>query len=71
MLTTLLCHFCFGVAAFWGITVQAACPDFLNTEMRKLASKERVNFCEAYEGKTAADREHGKQLRLYKTVRWP
>jgi len=32
-------------------TVQAACPDFLNTEMRKLSSKERVNFCEAYEGK--------------------
>ena len=32
-------------------TVQAACPDFLNTEMRKLSSKERVNFCEAYAGK--------------------
>lgn len=29
----------------------AACPDFLNTEMRKLSSKERINFCEAYEGK--------------------
>ena len=25
-----------------------ACPDFLNTEMRKLASSEVINFCEAY-----------------------
>ena len=25
-----------------------ACPDFLNTEMRKLASTEVINFCEAY-----------------------
>ena len=25
-----------------------ACPDFLDTEMRKLASKEVINFCEAY-----------------------
>ena len=41
--------FVFGFAL--SITVQAACPDFLNTEMRKLSSKERVNFCEAYEGK--------------------
>lgn len=28
----------------------AACPDYLNTEMRKLSSKETVNFCEAYGG---------------------
>ena len=26
----------------------AACPDYLNTEMRKLGSKEVINFCEAY-----------------------
>ena len=25
-----------------------ACPDYLNTEMRKLGSKEVINFCEAY-----------------------
>ena len=25
-----------------------ACPDFLNTEMRKLASSAVINFCEAY-----------------------
>ena len=25
-----------------------ACPDFLDTEMRKLASTEVINFCEAY-----------------------
>ncbi len=29
----------------------AACPDYLNTSMRKLHSKETVNFCEAYAGK--------------------
>ena len=29
----------------------AACPDYLNTSMRKLHSKESVNFCEAYGGK--------------------
>ena len=28
-----------------------ACPDFLNTEMRKLSSKETINFCESYAGK--------------------
>jgi glutathione peroxidase len=29
---------------------QAACPDYLDTTMRKLHSKEEVNFCEAYAG---------------------
>ena len=28
-----------------------ACPDFLNTEMRKLSSKETINFCERFAGK--------------------
>jgi glutathione peroxidase len=28
-----------------------ACPDYLNTEMRKLGSKEVINFCEAYPDK--------------------
>ena len=28
-----------------------ACPDYLNNEMRKLSSKETVNFCDAYAGK--------------------
>lgn len=29
---------------------QATCPDYLNTSMRKLSSKEVLNFCEAFEG---------------------
>ena len=28
-----------------------ACPEFLDTEMRKLSSKETINFCESYAGK--------------------
>ena len=28
-----------------------ACPEFLDTEMRKLGSKETINFCESYAGK--------------------
>lgn len=28
-----------------------ACPDYLNTDMRKLSSKEVINFCESYAGK--------------------
>ena len=37
-----------------GMTASAttlACPEFLNTEMRKLSSKDTVNFCESYAGK--------------------
>ena len=29
-----------------------ACPEFLDVEMRKLGSRDQVNFCEAYSGKT-------------------
>ena len=29
-----------------------ACPEFLDVEMRKLGSKDQINFCEAYSGKT-------------------
>ena len=28
-----------------------ACPEFLDAEMRKLSSKETINFCESYAGK--------------------
>lgn len=31
--------------------VSAACPEFLDHSMRKLASKDSVQFCDAYEGK--------------------
>ncbi|EED34346.1 glutathione peroxidase [Luminiphilus syltensis NOR5-1B] len=31
--------------------VSLACPDYLDTTMRKLASKDAINFCEAYGGK--------------------
>lgn len=34
--------------AGWISQSSMACPDFLNTEMRKLASKEVINFCEIY-----------------------
>ena len=30
---------------------QAACPDYLDTTMRKLHSKQEVNFCEDFQGK--------------------
>ena len=33
---------------FAGNAAVAACPEFLDTSMRKLESKETVNFCEAY-----------------------
>ena len=39
------------LSALFSITVFASCPDFLNHSMRKLASTEEVQFCEAYEGK--------------------
>lgn len=29
----------------------ASCPDYLDQSMRKLGSKETINFCEAYSGK--------------------
>ncbi len=38
------------VLLFASATV-SACPEYLNHSMRKLASKETINFCEAYEGK--------------------
>ena len=41
-------------ALITGISLSSAvtaCPDFLNTEMRKLSSKESINFCESYAGK--------------------
>ena len=38
-------------SALFCTTVFASCPDFLNHAMRKLASTEEVQFCEAYEGK--------------------
>ena len=31
-------------------TAVSACPEYLNHSMRKLASKDVINFCEAYEG---------------------
>ena len=34
--------------AGWISQSSVACPDFLNTEMRKLASTEVINFCEIY-----------------------
>ena len=36
--------------ALFSTKVFASCPDFLNHSMRKLASTEEVQFCEAYEG---------------------
>ena len=30
----------------------SACPEFLDVEMRKLGSRDEINFCEAYSGKT-------------------
>ena len=40
------------LSALLSHAVFASCPDFLNHSMRKLASTETVQFCEAYEGKT-------------------
>lgn len=39
------------VSALFSHAVFASCPDFLNHSMRKLASTETIQFCEAYEGK--------------------
>ncbi|GIS24469.1 MAG: hypothetical protein CM15mP125_1560 [Gammaproteobacteria bacterium] len=55
------------LSTLFSTTVFASCPDFLNHSMRKLASTEEVQFCEAYEGK-AFDREHRQLLRLYLPV---
>ena len=30
----------------------SACPEFLDVEMRKLGSRDQINFCETYSGKT-------------------
>lgn len=38
-------------ALFLASAAASACPEYLNHSMRKLASKETINFCEAYEGK--------------------
>ena len=38
-------------ALFIASAAASACPEYLNHSMRKLASKETINFCEAYEGK--------------------
>ncbi len=40
-----------GLSALFSHAVFASCPDFLNHSMRKLASTESIQFCEAYEGK--------------------
>ena len=40
------------LSALFSTMVFASCPDFLNHSMRKLASTQEVQFCEAYEGKT-------------------
>lgn len=42
-LFTYLIFFSFGTSG---------CPEFLDVEMRKLGSKEKINFCESYSGKT-------------------
>ena len=39
------------LSALFSTTVFASCPDFLNHSMRKLASTQEIQFCEAYEGK--------------------
>ena len=47
-------HLLLTLFALLGLSSQAvfaSCPDFLNHSMRKLASTEEVQFCEAYEGK--------------------
>ena len=39
------------LSALFSQAVFTSCPDFMNHTMRKLASTEQVQFCEAYEGK--------------------
>tara|TARA_Y100000589_G_scaffold128749_1_gene122612 strand:+ start:106 stop:438 length:333 start_codon:yes stop_codon:yes gene_type:complete len=39
------------LSTLFSTTVFASCPDFLNHSMRKLASTQEIQFCEAYEGK--------------------
>ena len=39
------------LSALFSQAVFASCPDFMNHSMRKLASTEQVQFCEAYEGR--------------------
>lgn len=40
------------LSTLYSHAVFASCPDFLNHSMRKLASTDTVQFCDAYEGKT-------------------
>jgi glutathione peroxidase len=40
------------LSTLYSQAVFASCPDFLNHSMRKLASTDTVQFCDAYEGKT-------------------
>ena len=40
-----------GLIGFAASAAAQACPDYLNTEMRKLSSKETINFCDSYSGK--------------------
>jgi len=39
------------LSALFSQAVFTSCPDFMNHSMRKLASTEQIQFCEAYEGK--------------------
>lgn len=39
------------IAGLVSVSALASCPDYLDQSMRKLGSKETINFCEAYEGK--------------------
>lgn len=44
-------HICALIISSCFSSISSACPDYLNIEMRKLGSKEVINFCEAYPDK--------------------